>query len=367
MSRPHLFFRNFPVIALTLGLATSASAADVYSPVVGFLKFDCLPASDTIVSVPFHPTPRWAGALSATPSSQSGGLMRLSLKDTPAFTGTELSDTPHFVYLRDNTAPSSQGRHFLIVAHGTDTIDISATSGELTGLGVDSQISVIPGWTLATLFPPATQTTFTASTGNLASNRKSELLFFDRATAGSNLAPSRTFFVTATQWIEAGSYTESGDVVIEPGQAFIVRHPAGVSQSTFIPSQQVYGGAFAVSVPYSATSAQDTMVALPRPVPLTLDQLDLGSAFEESSSTASNVRRDELLVYNNAAPARNKLPSAIYFRTGGNWVQDTTEFPAAGATSIEPSAGLVIRKAQAGANGAPLVWINNPVYDVAAP
>jgi uncharacterized protein (TIGR02597 family) len=340
-------------------------AADVYTPVVGFLKFDCLPASDTIVSVPFHPTPRWSGALSAAPTNPSGGIMRLALKSSPNFAGSELTDTPHFVYLRDDTG--TNGRHFLVSAHGSDTIDVNATPAELTGLTTNSQIAVIPGWTLATLFPPASRTTFHASTGNLASTRKSELLFFDRDTVGSNLAPSRTFFVSDIGWTEAGTFADAGNVIIEPGQAFIVRHPDNVAQTTFVPSQQVYGGAFAVSLPYSTSSARDTMLALPRPVPLTLDQLDLGGAFEDSPSTASNARRDELLVYTNATAVRNRLPLAVYFRTGGSWVADANGFPASGSVSIEPSAGLVIRKAQAGADGAPLVWINNPVYDVNAP
>lgn len=364
MNRPIFPLCCFAAIVFSLLLADMSRAADVYSPVVGFLKFDCPAASDTRVSVPFHPTPRWSGALSGAPVAQ-GPAMRLSLKNTPAFAGTELTDAPHFVYLRDNTAPTSEGRHFLISAHGADTVDIVASAGDLTGLAVDSLISIIPGWTLDTLFPPASQTTFSASTGNLASTRGSELLMFDRDTAGTDLAPNRTFFVTSTQWIEAGSFAEAGDEIIEPGQAFIVRNPAGVT-TTFIPSQQVYGDAVAVAIPVSSTSARDTALALPRPVPLTLAQLDLGTLFTESASTSENQRADELLVYNNAVAERNKLPSAVYFRTGGQWVEDTTGFPASDGVSIEPSAGLVIRKAQAGSDDV-LVWVNHPTYDVTAP
>lgn len=364
MDRPLFTIRGFQAILLSFATAGIAPAEDVYSPVVGFVRFDCLPASDTIVSVPFHPTPRWSGALSAVPGDQGSGVMRLYLKNNPNFASGELTATPHYLYLRDNSA--TEGRHYLITAHESNSVDVTVPPGELTGLAIDSLVSVIPGWTLATLFPPASQTTFHASTGNLASTRKSELLFFDRTTAGSNLAPNRTFFVTANAWVEAGAFANAGNVLIEPGQAFIVRHPAGVAQTAFVPSQQVYGGAYAVSLPYSTETARDTMLALPRPVPLTLNQLDLGGAFEESATTAENDRRDELIVYHNATAALNKLPSAIYFRTGGNWVSAPAGSPA-GTTSIEPSAGLVIRKARAGAAGAPLVWINQPVYDVTAP
>lgn len=352
-------------VILALAAAGTARSEDFYSPVVGFLRFDCPADSDTIVSVPFHPTPRWAGRLSGAPTNPGGGVMRLSLGNAPNFTGTELTHTPHFVYLRGT--PGTEGRHFRIAAHAANSVDVTAAAAELAGLGTDSQLSILPGWTLDALFPPATQTTFHASTGNLASTRGSELLLFDLNTVGSNLAPSRTFFVTGTQWIEAGPFTEAGDEVIAPGQAFIVRHPSGVAATAFVAAQQVYGEAVAVSLPVSTTTARDTMLALPRPVPATLEDLDLSPAvFTESPSTAANDRRDQLLVFDNASVGRNKEPAAVYFRTGGQWVRDAAGFPPSGSVSIEPSAGLLLRKA-AGSSEIVLHWINEPAYDVSAP
>lgn len=349
-------------------VATLSGAADAYSPVYGFLKFDCLAESDTVVSAPFHPVPRWAGRLSAAPASQGTGHVRLSLANSPNFAAGELTTRPHFLLVRDASGPT--GRHFDIAAHSANGIDIVATVAELDGLPANGLVSVIPAWTLDTLFPPATQTTFHSSTSPLASGRKSELLLFDETTLGTSLAPSRRFYVTAEGWFETGGFAAAGDFALKPGQAFLVRHPAGVAATQFIPHQQVYAGAVSLSVRTSAEESVDTMLALPRPVPITLDDIDIDfgpGGFEESASNEVADRKDQLLVYDNAAAGLNKLPSAVYFRVGGQWRKDEeSAFPDAAGEWIEPSAGLLLRKA-AGGTGQPLFWVNAPTYDVTAP
>ncbi|MBL9159875.1 MAG: TIGR02597 family protein [Verrucomicrobiales bacterium] len=350
-----------------LGVLGTASAAEVFSPVVGFLKFDCLAESDTIVSAPFHQTPRWAGRAAAVPTSPSPGVVRISLKDNPSFATGELKNAPHFLYCRDTTG-AHRGRHFLIVEHGANTVDVSAALSDLGSLAIDGLVSIIPAWTLNTLFPPASQTTLHASTGSLASQRVSELLFFDTTTVGTSLAPTRRFFVTNAAWFEVGSYSAAGNTVIEPGQAFIIRHPAGVAATTFVPNQQVQGGLASVAMGATRDGLdRDIMIALPRPVPMTLDQLDFAPGqFVESTSTAAGDRKDQLLVFDNTQALRNRQPSAIYFRTGGQWVRDTAGYPASGSQMIEPSAGLIVRR-EGDAGTSPLVWVNAPTYDVTAP
>lgn len=357
---PSLFF--IALIATTM----DARSVDAYSPVVGFLRFDCAANSDTRVSVPFHPSPRWAGKLSVAPDDQGNGIVRLTFSGTPAFATGELTSAPHFLLCRDAAGP--EGRHFPITAHTATTVDIEATLTDLTGLGQDGLVSVIPAWTIETLFPPATQTTFHASTGNLASGRGSELLLFNDTTTGSSIAPSRRLFVTSSGWFEAGgTYAAAGTVTVAPGQAFLVRHPAGVVATSFVAMNQVYGGLVKLPVRVTQGKKQDTVIALPRPVAQTLDELDLGSVFEDSTDLTPANRRDELHLFDNEMIGQNKSADAIYFRHNGSWVRDSDpSFPNADAESFEPAAGFLIRKAS-GANNAPLLWSNAPLYDVAAP
>ena len=365
MLRPFLSLPILSTTLLALAAPFTGRSEQVHSPVVGFRQFDCPAGSDTLLSVPFHPTPRWSGRLASAPTSPQAGVMRLNLANPSVFVGGELLNHPHFVQLRDDSV--SEGRHFRVVAHGGNFVEVMADSADLVGLTGDSRVSLLPAWTLESLFPPATQTTFHPSSGNLASTRASELLLFDQTTAGTNLAPTRIFFVTDSQWIEAGSFEEAGAEVIEPGQAFLVRHSAGAEATTFLASQQVYGGAVTVALRVSAGSARDTLIALPRPVPTTLDELNPGpTVFEESPTTAPEDRRDQLLVYNNAEAARNKQPSAVYFRTNHQWVHDSEGFPPSGSVVLEPSTGLLLRKA-AGSSDGIVPWVQEPNYDVTAP
>lgn len=355
---------GFLSVVLSVAPLGETRAAPVYSPVVGFLKFDCPAGSDTVLSVPFHSAPRWAGRLLSAPSDRGGNVFRISLKDSPAFSNGELTGNPNLLFCRDAAGP--EGRHFMIVDHGADTVDIAASAADLAGLTTDSQVSVIPSWTLDSLFPAGTQTTLHASTGPLATERVSELLFFDSGTAGTSLAPTRRFYVTSGGWFEAGSFAAAGSTVIAPGQAFLIRHPAGVAATTFVPNQQVYAGTVTLPIPVANGKARDTMLSLPRPVSLTLAQLDFAPGdFVESASTAPADREDQLLVFDNSQVEWNKLPAATYYRSGGQWLRDGTN-AASDSVPIESSAGLLLRKAAGGADTV-VLWKNAPTYDVAAP
>ena len=355
------------LLSAILGLMISLSGAcfaDAVSPVVGFLRFDCPGGSDTVVSTPFHPAPRWVGRLSSDPSDQGSGTFRLNIEGAPEFAPGELTDAPHFVFCRNGSTPS--GRHFLVTAHSAATVDIAASAADLSGLNASGLVSVIPAWTLGTLLPADTQTALHPSTGNLATQRGSELLLFDRVTDGVNLAPARRFFVTASGWLEAGSYAPADDQVIEPGHPFVIRHRAGADATSFVAVQQVYGDDVTLPIRGRQAGPQDTVLGLPRPIPVKLSDLDLDAVFETSASTDPGDRKDELRVFANAQTGQNKAPEATYFKVLGQWIKDTTGFPVADNDVIDPAAGVLIRKAATTSDGS-VWWVNVPRYDVAAP
>ncbi len=340
------------------------SAAEVSSPVSGFLRFQCPGGSDTVVSAPFHLPPRWTGILAASPAEE-GGAVRVDLAGAPAFAAEELVDSPHF--LRCDEGGDTQGRHFSIVGQGGGHLLVEAALSDFDGLGAGGRVSVIPAWTLDGLFPPAAQSTFHPSGGRLAMERGSELLLFDRESSGADLAPSRRFFVTDEGWFEVGGLAPAGKTVIAPGEPFLVRHPVGAAATDFVASRQVHAGPVSLAVGVSDGKVRDTMLAPPRPVRIRLDQLDFGAGqFEESPGTGPAERKDQILVFDNALAERNKAPSAVYFRSGGQWVEDAPGFPPAGTVEIEPAAGLLVRKA-AGSAELRLRWKNAPTYDATLP
>jgi uncharacterized protein (TIGR02597 family) len=134
-----------------------------------------------------------------------------------------------------------------------------------------------------------------------------------------------------------------------------------------VPHQAVFEGKVVAQVGTQAAGPQDTMVAMPRPVAAKLSELGLsGTLFQDSATTNPADRKDQLMVFDNAAAALNKAPSATYFRIPAGWVRDTSGYPPAENVTIEPSAGVLIRKAAAG-NNAGVTWLNVPNYDVTAP
>jgi len=367
MSSPcRIRFLGWLVVAGGIWIVPMAPAQQAVSAPCGYLRFDCPGGADTAVSVPFHRTPRWQGPLGENATDLGGGLTRLDLEGNPGFTAGSLLDPPHHVLTKGSAG--APGRVYALVAHTPSSVTVTGVrSQDLSLLIAGDALRIVPAWTLDALFPPASQTTFHPSTGNLLSQRGSELLWFDGASAGTVLAPARRFFVTATGWFEAGSYSAAGSTTIAPGQAFLVRHPTGRTATAFFAHQEVFGEAFAVLIRSRAGGSQDTVFALPRPVPVTLAELAIPlSVFEDSPDTQPANRRDELHTFDPLSPGFHKPSAAVYFRVAGSWVRDTAGFPPSDDALVDPSHGLLLRKA-AGATDDTLVWLNEPTYDVTVP
>lgn len=362
---PVLILRFASLLAAVAGLTSPANSDDLYSPVAGYLKVECPGGSDTRVSAPFHPVAAWSGPLTTAPQSVGGGIVRLSVV-LPIEIGVGVfAASPHWVICR---APAdAEGRHFFVTAHNGSSIDVEGAPADWAGVSSGARVEVIPAWTLDTLFPPGQQSTFHLSTGRLAPDRGSELLLFNQVGKGTNLAPSRRYFITASGWLSVDGFSDAGGTIIAPGEAFIIRHPTGSDATDFVVSQQVYGDVVRLGLRISESMGQDTTLAPPRPVKIFLEDLEFApGTFEESASTDPIARRDELIVYDNLAVGINKTPLGKYFRTGGQWIEDTAGYPVADQVGIEPSAGLVIRKA-AGAVDETVSWPNTAPYDLSAP
>jgi uncharacterized protein (TIGR02597 family) len=295
----------------------------------------------------------------------AGGRVRVVLSTSAVFSPNELTVTPHFLVSRQNA--NGEGRYFPIVSQAGTSVEISAQFTDLGGLTTGGAISVIPAWTLDSLLPPGSQTALHPSSGRLGDDRKSELLFFDTASIGTKLAPARRFFVTSQGWFDSRTFAAAGNEVITPGQAFIIRHPANLAATEFIPSQQIFGGVVAQSVRVSQGREQDTVVSFPRPLPTLLPDLGLDAqVFEESEGTSQGTRKDQIVFFDNLSSGYNKAPAAVYFKEGGQWRQDGAGFPLANQVEVKPGQPFVIRRAPGGATSR-VFWSNSPAYDLSAP
>jgi uncharacterized protein (TIGR02597 family) len=113
----------------------------------------------------------------------------------------------------------------------------------------------------------------------------------------------------------------------------------------------------------NASNRQDNLVALPRPVNLTLDEAALISGGAFTPTVNAGVRQDELLVFDNSRTNFNKSAAATYYyytNSGvGGWLKVGSGAAYGSSNVIGPGAGFIIRKASGGSGRA---WTNSATY-----
>ncbi|KAB2637827.1 MAG: TIGR02597 family protein [Verrucomicrobia bacterium] len=350
--------------ALILAAAASglASAQTAYTTPVGYVTQTILQNSDTYVGLPLHQAVAYADAASAVTGSV------VTITSATPLTASQFAGTYYLKF----TSGTALGMWFPVTANTTTTITLNLNGATLSAAAPDT-FEVIPFWTLKTLFDPTVSTTdptttanaIVASTSTLAGGRRTQLLVPDLVTAGTNLSAASVYYAHSGLWKQPGQgNTDFGNTQLWPDTYFILRHPSTVTSNTaYTISGSVDMAAFNVNLATQAATAQDVAVALPRPVDVTLNQLNLGgtTAFMNSTSTLAGGRRDQLLVFDNTVTAQNKSSAAIYYYHAGLWKQPgqgNTDF---GTNTIKAGTGFIIRKYQSG-TGATSLWNHTSPY-----
>lgn len=349
----------FSALSLALGIH-SAAVAQVTTTPVGFNTVTCLPNSDTYCSVPFAQSWEFQGLISGTPAV-SGDDATITPQGTVSWTANQYASA-YFVRMLTGT---KAGMYYQVSANAAGNLTIDLAGGDFVGVAEGDSFAVSKFWTLATLFPPATQTTIVASTSTLPAGRRTQLMLPDILGNGINRAPSRAFFIHAGIWKEATTgFPDASNTLLSPDSYFIVRHNHSsiTAATTFTAAGLVELNPVAMPLATQAAAQQDNAIATGRPVPVKLKDLDLGgtSAFVGSAGTLPAQRRDQLLVFNNSVASVNRAPSAIYFyvNSTANWREAATGFPVADDVEIPPSSAIMIRKYQSG-SGTTAVWTHN--------
>ena len=342
--------------ALTLLAATAGLAhAQVVTEAVGFNTVTCLAGSDTRCSVPLTAETAFVGVVSSTSVPAAGQLTIVPTATAPGWTANQFATS----YYAKLTSGSKAGMYYQILSNTTTDITVDL-AGDTAGIAATDGVKICKFWTLATLFPPATQTTVIQSVNNLPNGRRTEILIPDMTSAGTNLSPNQIFFLTSTGWKKAVSgFPDASSFILVPDSFFIVRHgnAAITTSTTFTITGNVDLSANTTPLSTQVATKQDNPVTTGRPIPIALQDLDLvqTGAFTASLNTLPNGRRDEIYVYDNAVPGINKSPSAIYFYYNGHWKKAVSGFPDADTELINPSEGFLIRKYQSG-SGNSVSW-----------
>lgn len=355
-SNPKLTCLFFAVAAI----AMSGNPVCFADGVSGFVRIPCEAGdewTDTVLSAPLRENASLCASVDTV--SASSGEADIAVAGASFSVDQFVVGQPHFLRF---TSGGEEGRAFEVTGNTADTVTIDTGNETLSSVASADLFKLIPYWTLETLFP-AWQGTIHESAGVLPVQRGTEILFFDTTSEGINLSPDRVYFRTSEGWKQAGQgYPDAGEIPIEPGAVFVVRHPPGVSDTVFISYSFVEKEGVGVGVKSVLGSPQDSVVALERPIPVILSNLDLEGVFEESPSNADADRADQLLVFDRESGTINSLPNRTYFLTASGWREDTGNNTAAADNSIIPEGSvLVIRKAP-GTSTATQVWLNLPRF-----
>ncbi|WP_175414796.1 TIGR02597 family protein [Nibricoccus aquaticus] len=352
---------NTLVLGLTLTLcgATASVAATATTDPVGYNTISLLANSDTYVSVPFHRPAAFVGQV----SSFSGNV--ITVAGTPGWTASQFvyasgtQANTYYAFIRSGT---KEGNYYTVTANAGNTLTIDLAGDTLTGLAANDSISIIPYWTLGTLFPAADAgVSFTTSASPFAV--QTYVLIPNLQASGINLSTTSSYFFYNGAWRLFGqdlTVSRNDDTLI-PDTYFIVRNNA--SAGTLTQTGSVLTKKFVTPLQTYTGGKQDNPVALLRPVPVTLDDSGLAASGAFSASSSPLNLSDILLVFDNTVAAKNKSSSATYYYYNGAWRKFGADASQNFGSTVVfgPGTGVQIRKATS-STGSASIWTNSATY-----
>ena len=346
---------SFSLMCVVLLACTSAAQTTATSDPVGFTTTSCLSNSDTIVALPFTRAPEFIGAI------QSVSANTITVAGTPWAASQFVyggSQHNHYYALigSGGTTNPKEAHTYEIIGNTASTLTVDTSTENLSGITANTQVLVIPHWTVATAFP-ATDANISFTPTASIGTPKTQILIPDYSAAGINPPYAGTFVFINNAWRDSSLVDHSDDVLLPDGH-FVVRNQNGAPTLPLTSIGSVLTKKLAAPLRTSASQAQDNAVGMVRPFDVTLNASGLNPA------DGSFVAGDQLLLFDNTQIAINKPPSATYFydvqpNNGGGWRLLGDAVTDHGNDVIPAGTGMVVRKAAKA--GAPTVfWTNSP-------
>jgi len=347
-------------LSLTLCSTTASVAATATTDPVGYNTISLLANSDTYVSVPFHRPASFVGQVSSSASNV------ITVAGTPGWTASQFvyasgtQANTYYAFIRSGT---KEGNYYTVTANSANTLTIDLAGDTLTGLAANDSISVIPYWTLGTLFP-STDVGVSFTTSSIATINTS-VIVPNLNGAGTNLSAGATYFYFNNAWRVVGQSfaINKNDDILLPDTYFIVRNTNSATAGTFTSTGSVPMKKAVVVLNTNGNGQQDNPVAITRPVAVSLADSGLvtSGAFGITPNWLSPT--DTLLVFDNTVSAINKSASGTYYYYNNGWRKigsaPTVDF---GTTPIfGPGNGVIVRKATV-VGASPSIWTNSPTY-----
>ncbi len=347
-----------PLVGLASLLASLPPASAVTSIVtdpVGFTTSTLLGSSDTYVSTPFTRPPEFVGAISAT-TANTITVPGAPWTASPAQFVYGGAQHNHY-YLLIGPSATKEGHIYAITGNTANTLTVATTAqNDVSGIPANTQITIIPNWTPATIFP-ATDANVSFTPTASPPSYKTLLRVPDYSASGTNLGYAAEYYFSSNMWQRVSPAGDGSDDPLLPDGYFVVRNDNGAPTLPVTNIGAVLLKKSAAPLMTATNHAQDNPFGILRPLDIPLDATGLGPA------DGSFVANDQLLVFNNAQAALNKSPVIYYYDTSvgnsGGWrlTGDITPSTDHGADIIPMGAGFIVRKAQTGSG--PIVWTNS--------
>ncbi len=349
-----------------------ASAVTVATDPVGFANLSLTADADSNISIPFIRPPDFAGGV------QSVTANTVTLTGSPGLTPNKYvyaagSQPNHYYALIGGGGASNpkEGHTYLITGNTANTITVDTSVEPLTGVTQNTQVTVVPYWTLSTVFPAGDMNvSFTPTTST--TQMKTQIMIPNDSGTGIDLPPMATYYFSNNAdgttsnvgWRVVGdNVTDHGDDLLLPDSYLKVRNQNGSPTRPLTTLGAVLTKKLSVPLRIQASIQQDNPVSVLRPIDITLNMTGLNAA---DGSFGAN---DQLLLFKNGLVGFNNPPS-VYYRDPAqnfNWrLTGDANLLDHGNDLIPLGTGFIVRKAATGSPGT-VFWTNSfPVQALSA-
>lgn len=327
----------YTLLALVAAAGFASAQSTSYTTPVGYISVSAPVSADSPFSIPLNRP----ASIQTTAASGSGTSLTLNVGGLTVDQFTN----KFFVQFNDGALA---GRYFVIsgnnASSGSTTVFTLEDSLGGSLIGTPS-VSVIPFWTLNTLFPAG------AGVGSSADPfvPESVVMFTDQVGTGINRATVGSYLYHAGSidfpagWYDSGNPFDGvkDDVVLIPDAMYIVRKESTAPATNIVISGEVPSVSPSNPFVVIASGENDNFVAQPLPVDLTLAQsglFDAGNPLDCAirSSDDPFVPGDQVLVFSDSPSTQNEATVASYLYHAGS-----IDFPAGWYDSGNPFGGLV--------------------------
>jgi len=340
-------------IGLLAGMPLLSPATTVSSDVVGYVKTTVKSHSDLHIAVPFI---REISLNSKISQIQDGVIHSSSSVGN-------IEAGKYFIHL---TTGALAGQWFTIIDSTANSIVVYEDI-ETMGALAEDEFSILPFWTLDTLFPDG---------GNIPKSPNvflptSQLLTYNVNADGINISPSNAYIYHSGEQGPSGWYDMNnlsglkGDTILHPGSYITIRNTEDYDINITL-AGVVQTNAFANLVKSSSSSTQDNLIPYPYPSAITLSESKLIENEIIRASPNVFLPIDQLLIHNLSNTGHNHAPStAMIYHDGSQGLEGWYDINNLGGGPInnyviEPLSTLIIRR-QTGDDEL-LVWKPTPPY-----